>query len=345
LKSGSLIVLVVFLAACIRPVTGACEPVGSAPDTVEIWLAVPDSLPQPVTIYVVQDTVIFGGRLDILVDYALASPPTDRAGVEVAGDLLAPVRPPRLGDLDVSALPAVSGTRTVQSFRVYTKGVIRLGWHGVLLPGVWVQSRLTEDATSSAVRDPRGLQWRPWRIVVAAVLVALLVCGLIIWRRRRTQAAPMEHWPLADPAWMRTAVDLQELLAGDLLPCGEGALFLDRLAVLVRNFVVARYHIGAREMTGREIVWACTALGHKLAAPRAFADLLDEADSQRYRPEAPEANLCREYARRFFAGVDEARLRGWDEGVAAPVRLAADQAWSAMASEMKQDLSATKGGR
>ncbi len=40
------------------------------PDTVEIRVTVPDSLPQPRAIQVVQDTVAFGGLLHLVLDYA-----------------------------------------------------------------------------------------------------------------------------------------------------------------------------------------------------------------------------------------------------------------------------------
>lgn len=317
------------------------------PDTAQIRVAVPDSLPQPTSVVVVQDTLIFGGYLHLILDYD-AEPSSVSEPVLVAeGQWLTPV-PMTAGaawyelwhdtslvpEVDLSSLPTVAGTRIVVTFRVYRRDPLQIVWRDYVSPVLFVRGQTDGMDQTATIRQPQSIAWTPWRLIGAALLVLVLIVLLYGWWRRRNRPPPLQHWQPADPAWLEMAVGLQKLIKDDVLARGQSRLFLDRLASLTRDYVAARYHIAAREMTGEEMVTACQNLGYDLLQPRGFANLIKISDRERYNPADPALPLCREQVVDVFRRVEAVRLRSQYATVAATRQLAADHAWTDLVREL-----------
>ncbi len=324
----------------------AGQPAPVVPDTVEIRISVPDSLPQPQALYVVQDTLVFGGLLHLVLDYPAGQADGPELMPEADGQWLAPYVEPERGFLarllrprqepavDMSALPATENLRVVRSFHVYRRDPLQIRWQDQLSPVLPVIGQTAGTENTATIRTPRSLVWTPWRLVGVTVLVLLLVLAAYLLWRRRNLPAPLEHWPVPPAAWMATATSLQSLLNENVLARGETREFLDRLAFLARDYVAGRYRIAAREMTGPEIVAACKGLGHDTSHPAGFARLIDLADRERYNPTAPETAFCREQAVQFMGRINRVRLERQYIRVQPEQLLAAQKAWAALAVEL-----------
>ncbi len=324
----------------------------AVPDTVDIRIVVPDSLPQPEAVHVVQDTLVFGGLLHLVLDYGPEQTDGPHLMPVAEGAWLVPYVAPEPGfmsrwlgrqdeqEFDLSRLPASSqlpeleGLRVVRSFRVYRRDPLRIRWQDQLSRVLVVRGQAAGSEQTAAIRSPRSLAWTPWWLILFGVVV-LAMAWLARWLwRRRARAIPLAHWPVAAPAWLATAIGLKALLTDNVLASGDTRRFLDRLAFLVRDYVAERYRIPAREMTGREIINACTALGHDAAHPTGFARLIDLADRERYNPAAPDSGICREQSVQFLERIARVRLTGRHPAVTPGRQLAAEKAWSYLASEL-----------
>jgi len=323
----------------------AVQASAAVPDTVDIVITVPDSLPQPVAVHVVQDTLEFGGLLNLVLDYAPDQPDGPQLQPRAEGDWLVPCSVPHPGFLarlfgsdsmpsvDLSALPATDGLRVVRSFRVYRRDPLRIRWHNQVSPVLIVAGRTVGANEMATIRDPRGLHWTPWRLILAAVvLLGLAVLARWLWLRRHT-LTPLADWPVPVPPWLGFAVGLQELLTDNILGRGDSRLFLDRLALLARSYVAGRYRVAAREMTGHEITRACLNLGYEVAHPAGFSRLIDLADRERYKQGAPEPSFCREQAAELLERVQRVRLGTEYVTIPPEQLLAAQKAWAALTAE------------
>ncbi len=322
------------------------QPAPVVPDTVRIRISVPDSLPQPATVYVVQDTLVFGGLLHLVLEYPADQIDSPALRPESDGQWLVPYEAPQRGFftrllkpqaepvLDLSSLPAVDGLRVIRSFRVYRRDPLQISWQDYLSPVLMVAGQTAGANNTATIRTPRSLVWTPWRLM-GLVALLMLLSFLVYWLwRRRNRPVPLDHWTLPAAAWMATATSLQGLLAENILARGDTRLFLDRLAFLARDYVAGRYRIAAREMTGPEIVAACRGLGHDTAHPAGFARLIDLADRERYNPTAPEPAFCREQTVQFLGRIGRVRLENPYIPVSPEKLLAAQKAWAALATEL-----------
>ncbi len=316
------------------------------PDTVEIVVSVPDSLPQPEAVWVVQDTLAFGGLLNLVLDYA----PDQIDGPDLKpvtpGEWLVAHEEPEPGLLaklfsretgpvvDMSGLPDATGLRVVRSFRVYRHDPLQIRWEQYLSPVLVVSGQTAGTDEIASIRQPRSLVWTPWRLILLGLLLtALGILFYWLWRRR-LQPEPMTHWTIPAPAWLATTVGLHGLMNENFVARGDTAQFLDRLAFLARDFVANRYRIAAREMTGQEIIRACSDLGHDPSHPAGFARLIDLADRERYNPSAPDAAFCREQAVQLFGRVGRVRLERYYVAVAPDRQLAAEKAWATLVADL-----------
>ena len=324
----------------------AGQPAPVVPDTVEIRISVADSLPQPQAVHIVQDTLVFGGLLHLVLDYPVGQLDGPDLRPEADGQWLAPYEEPERGFLarllrprqepvvDMSGLPATEGLRVVRSFRVYRRDPVQIRWQDQISPVLPVLGQTDSLENTATIRSPRALVWTPWRLIGLTALIFILVLAAYLLWRRRNRPAPLEHWLLPPPAWMAMATNLQTLLHDNVLARGETREFLDRLAFLARDYVAGRYRIAAREMTGPEIVKACQRLGHDAAHPAGFARLIDLADRERYNPTAPEVAFCREQAVQFLGRVSRVRLERQYIRVQPDQLLAAQKAWTALVAEL-----------
>ncbi|MBK8165865.1 MAG: hypothetical protein IPK64_07865 [bacterium] len=335
----------VFLAAAL-PVAGQGLPgraggaAGTMPDTARIGFVAADSLPVPLALHVLADTVPFGGELAVAWDLAPGAAAADGLPVPDDGQLASSEpsakpwwRPWGAADAAapaerLAALPATDGTRVVAWYRVYRTDPFRLDWRGELSHLVTVSGRVSDPAGLAAIRDPRPL---PWLTPVALWLLPLLAAlAALAWRwRRRGRPDPPVDWPLPEPAWLGTAIALRVLLEEGLLERGQTRTFLDRLAGEARRFAAAQFGVPAVDLTGRELAAACAARGHAPERTAALARLLDGTDLCRYDPEEPHAHSCRAQMDALLACVTAAgRPQPRYVPVAAERRLAAEQAWA-----------------
>lgn len=318
----------------------------AVPDTVEIRITVPDSLPQPRAVQVMPDTVAFGGLLHLILDYAPELTDDARLNPQTDGQWLVPYEVAEPGffarllgrtagpAVDLTGLAPTTDLRVVRSFRVYRRDPFRIRWRDELSRVLVVAGQTADAERTAAIRGPRSLTWTPWQLLLAGLILGGL--GWLVWRlwRRSQRPVRLEHWPLPAPAWLATATGLQALLTENILARGETQRFLDRLAFLTRDYVAHRYRVPARELTGREIVRACRALGHEVAQPAGFANLIDLADRERYNPEAPSTTFCREQAVQLFGRIARVRLQRPCTAVAPDKLLAAQKAWTDLTAEL-----------
>lgn len=347
-RHGSLVAAALLAAstAAALPAAGQGLPDGdrgavtTAPDTARIGFAAADSLPAPLALHVLADTVPFGGELAVAWD--LAPGAAADGGLPAPGDAqLVPSEPPAkpwwrpwgatgaaAPAERLAALPATGGTRVIAWYRVYRADPFRLEWRGTVSPVVTVRGRVSDAASLAAIRDPRSL---PWLTPAAFALLLLLaaLAALAWWWRRRRRPPPPADWPLPEPAWLATAIALRGLQEEGLLERGQTRAFLDRLAGTARQFAAAHYGVPAVDLTGRELAAACAARGHAPERAAALARLLDGADLCRYDPEAPAAQTCRAQVAELLACVAAAgRPEPRYVPVAAGRRLAGEQAWA-----------------
>jgi hypothetical protein len=355
-RYGSLIAAAVLAAsaATALPAAGQGFPGGArgavttTPDTARIGFAAADSLPAPLALHVLADTVPFGGELPVAWD--LAPGAAADGGLPAPGDAqLVPSEPATkpwwrpwgaagatVPAERLAALPATGGDRVIAWYRVYRADPFRLDWQGKVSPVVTVRSRVTDPASLAAIRDPRSLPWLTPAAFALVPLLAALAALVWWWRRRRRPPGPVD-WPLPEPAWLATAIALRGLKEDGLLERGQTRAFLDRLAGEARQFAAAHYGVPAVDLTGRELAAACAARGHDPDRAAALARLLDGADLCRYDPEVPAAQACRAQAAELLACVAAAgRLEPRYVPVAVERRLAGQQAWA----EISRDWSA-----
>lgn len=339
-----------------QPALPAATPAAPArPDTDRLGFIAPDSLPSPVALHVLSDTVSFGGLLPVAWDL----PP----GVDVvpgglptpAGDQLAATpaarRPwwkgggsPSGADAGTAAaldaLPPAAGRRLVSHYRVYRTDPFRLEWAGGVSDVVAVQGRVTDPDSLASVRDPRAWGWFTPALGILLAALALVAAAFWWWWRRRRRAAEPADWPLPEPAWIGAALALKGLLDERRLERGEPKAFLDGLAAVTRGFAAAHYGVPAAELTGGELVSACGARGYETAQPAALARLIDAADLRRYDPEAPPAGWCREQASELVARMAAAKVQPRQTPVEAGRLLAAAKAWAAVEASLPPSAAA-----
>jgi len=327
-----------------QPALPSAAPAASArPDTARLGFVELDSLPAPLALHVLADTVAFGGLLPLAWDLpaGAAVPP---AGLPApAGDQLAAVpvrRQPwwkgggaEKGDeagikAKLESLPLATGQRVVAFYRVYRTDPFRLEWAGRTSAVVTVQGRVADPGRLAAIRDPRAWAWFTTTLALSLAALALMAALFWWWWRRRRRRAEPTDWRLPEPAWIGAALALQGLLEERLLERGDPKAFLDGLAAVARRFAAAHYGVPAAELTGGELVTACAARGYDTAQPVAFARLIDGADLRRYDPEAPAPGWCRDQIVELMARLSAARVQPRQTPVEPERLLAAGKAWA-----------------
>ncbi|MCK9997471.1 MAG: hypothetical protein KAH56_14445 [Candidatus Krumholzibacteria bacterium] len=327
---------------------------GPAPAVVDTAMAIlefPPSKPAPATISTVQDTVLFGDVFYLILDFAGQQEgqaegfPEARLFVE--NDWLVPVPVEKRVLLDrllgrkaksapeMSDLPDLGDqTRLVQSFRVYRTNPFRLQVGTFVSPVIQVRARVGGTEEMIGIREPRPVGWSPLA-ALGLLLSLLLVLWLswLLWDRRR-RGDDLSDRDLPPPAWLAAAIELRDLLHEGSLGRGDSRVFLDGLAGISRRFVAGRYRIAAQEMTGREIIEACSDLGHRSTQTGIFARMIDSVDHSRYNPEAAGAGWCRDQAVLLYDQMAAVRILPRYSEVSADLRSQGDKAWSDLKREL-----------
>lgn len=338
------------------PVPTAASAAPARPDTARLGFVAPDSLPAPLALHVLADTVAFGGLLPVAWDLPAGAAVSPTGLPTPTGDQLAAVparrRPwwrgggPEKGaatglEEKLESLPSAAGPRVVALYRVYCTDPFRLEWAGRTSAVVNVQGRVDDPARLAAIRDPRAWAW--FTTTMGLWLAALALTAALFWwwwRRRRRGTEPMD-WRLPEPAWIGAALALQGLLEERRLERGDPRAFLDGLAAVARRFAAAHYGVPAAELTGGELVTACAARGYDAAPPAALARLIDGADLRRYDSEPPAPAWCREQIGELMARLSTARVQPRQTPVEPDRLLAAGKAWAAVAASLPSAVART----
>lgn len=329
------------------PLPSTAPAASSRPDTARLGFVELDSLPAPLALHVLADTVAFGGLLPLAWDLPTGAAISPAGLPAPVGDQLAAVparrRPWWKGgglekgaeagfEVKLESLPLVTGQRVVALYRVYRTDPFRLEWAGQTSAVVNVQGRVDDPSRLAAIRDPRAWAW--FTAALALSLAALALAAALFWwwwRRRRRGAEPMD-WRLPEPAWIGAALALQGLLEERRLERGDPKAFLDGLAAIARRFAAAHYGVPAAELTGCELVKACAERGYDAAQPAAFARLIDGADLRRYDPESPAPGWCRDQIVELTARLSAAKVQPRQTPVEPERLLAAGKAWAVVAA-------------
>ena len=322
-------------------------------DTVVAVLEIssPDSVTSDVIFHVVQDTILFGELLHLVVDHAGAPPafelaegsdwlvPSEAQDPGFWGRLFGRGGSPPLAEFD---LPPPPDLRTVRSFLVYSTQPFRVRLGERLSPVVQVRNRIAGAEDTAAIRAPRPVGLSPLLILVLlAALVLVILVAWVFWARGPGRE-PLTDREIPPPAWLGAVTELRALFWEGALARGETRPYLDRLAGIARRFVAGRYRISAQDMTGREIIRACAALGHQTAEPGTIGRLIDEMDHRRYDPASATPAWCREQTVKFFEMVGRVRVMPRYTEVPPATILEAEEAWTALNREF---AGATSRGR
>jgi hypothetical protein len=324
----------------------------AVPDTVLGLLITPPGWPTPSAIEVWPDTVFFGDQVTVVVDYPDSAPEVAVDSLVFEADWLladeefAPEEPsgwlahvrrwlgqssPPLPD----TFPQSTGQRLTRRLRLFRSGPCRIGWAddtGLRSPVVHVLSRLGADSKPVAIRQPRSLGWRWfWISVLLGGLVLLL--RLLWWLRKGRRAEPSgpEHTPIPPPAYLATAIALWDLYTAELPAKGQGREFLDRLARIIRSFLLARFGITAEEKTASEVRIALHQRGYRMDAGEGFVQLLHDCDSRRYAPGGVEPSYCLAMLKRAVWLVTVVKIDARFSVVPADLAVSGEKSWSRLA--------------
>lgn len=321
------------------PVTAA------APDTVSADITAPAGWPVPAAAAVWPAEPRFGDPAALLFDFAGEAPAAGADSLTSSADWLEIrggaggqrgwrrwfTRRQTADDVASGAPPPAAGqSRLVVPVQIYATGPAQVGWRGgprtVVFP---VRSRLGDAKEAAPVREPRGLGWYVGRLVAAALaLVALVV--LLLWLRRRLRGILAVDRPLPAPAWMAAALALWRLDQENLPAGGDGRVFLDRLAAILRAFVADRFHVPACELTAAELTVAAADCPWATGPLEDLVALIAAADGDRYAPTRVDASRCRADLARAVALIAAARVEATHTPVEAALRVEAAAAWDGL---------------
>ncbi len=345
----------------VPPSTTLRPPTSAVQDTARLLVTGPKRWPVPLAVEVWPDTLQFGDLVHLTIDFPHPvdefAPDSLRfaaAWVELAAtDEEWDGRGSGFGRTDPGAggpaasSPTPDGWRAEIPLRIYRVGPLVAVW--TLQPGedterssgavaprrsgltsavVQVIGRTVGTDQIAAIREPRTLGWHAAALLAAGV-VALLLALVIrwLWRRHSGQRPVPADRPLAPPPDLAAAVALWELEQAELTARGNEHAYLDRLIKVVRVFLRDRFHLPAGELTATEIVPAGIRLGYSTADLTGYAELIRTGDERRYRPDPIARDICQEQMARAIALISQDRYKGVLTPVAAPLRLAAEQAW------------------
>lgn len=330
------------------PYTSPSSP-PAEPDTALGILSAPPGWPTPAAIAVWPDTVIFGDQVTVVVDYPVSAPEVDADSLVFEADWLLAAEDFTPGDsagwlttvrrwLSKSSpplpdeFPESRGQRLTRRLRLFRSGPCRIGWvddASLHSPVVHVVSRLGAGSEPVAIRQPRSLGWHwVWLGVLLGGLVLLIWLTWWLRKHRRAERVGPEHTPIPPPAYLTTAIDLWDLYSAELPAKGQGREFLDRLARILRSFLLARFGITAEEMTAGEVRIALHRRGYRMDAGEEFFQLLQKCDSRRYAPVRVDPRYCQEMLKRSIFLVTEVKIDARFSVVPADLAVSGEKSWS-----------------
>jgi hypothetical protein len=155
--------------------------------------------------------------------------------------------------------------------------------------------------------------------------------ALWLWLRRRLRrGTAVVDRPLPAPGWMPAAIALWRLDQEDLPARGNGRVFLDRLAAILRAYLAARFYLAACESTAAELAAAVDGSGWPSMPLRDFVALIAAADGDRFAPGRIEPARCRADLARAVALISAVRIDPRYTAVPAALRVDAEAAWSGL---------------
>jgi hypothetical protein len=110
-------------------------------------------------------------------------------------------------------------------------------------------ARMTDIHDIKPLSAP-GIDWRIPAAVLAALILAVLAIGLIMWRLKRKRPPAKDVVTLPPPDVEALAL----LKALEPVDVDHGREFYFRLSAIIRRYIRRRYHIDAPEMTAEELI-------------------------------------------------------------------------------------------
>lgn len=172
-----------------------------------------------------------------------------------------------------------------------------------LLAGQFDPAKFNDIKGPTTLPLPRSYKLALWTGAVAAALAAT---GAIVWwvRRRRAVRAgvrmPPHQWAL---------LELERLVAEDLVGRGRITEFYYRLNGLLRQYIELRFGLAAAEQTSEEFIRALQTDPQMPAEHRGtlrdFVAACDPVKYARYRPGAEEIEVVFNAARDFILGTQQ----------------------------------------
>lgn len=225
----------------------------------------------------------------------------------------------RVQRLRYTVEPLATGTQLVRPVRVtfFTGDGDARKRHRVATDPLKVEVRVaSDDATPdlAAIEGPRGLVDVPapllpfawWWLLVGGGVVAIAI-GSWWWRRRRRGPAPERRYTPEELAYL----ELQELIAADLVAKRDYSGFYVELTGIVRRYIERTTDIHAPEQTTEEFLAAMRGRGDfALERQQRLADFLEAADLIKFAgqiPGAEEIEASFDRAKAFVGLADRER--------------------------------------
>ena len=131
-------------------------------------------------------------------------------------------------------------------------------------------------------------EWAGWAVLSLMIVQLLFAIGYILAHRPRKSGVKREKRP-AEPPHVTAIRELEKLQGEKLWQNQRHKLYYTRLTDIVREYIEARYEVGAMEMTSDEIVGTLTELNIPARSYEQIRRLLSTADYVKFAKYIPDA--------------------------------------------------------
>lgn len=165
------------------------------------------------------------------------------------------------------------------------------------------------DTEMKGIKGPWSVP-RNWFVFLLAVSLVIIVVGVLIFFYLRRRAQPLELQPETVPQRQPHEIayeQLDRIEELNLVAQGEMKTYHTEIAHVIRQYIAARYHIPALELTTQELLDRLQTEDISREVVQQFFTNCDLVKFARYSPTKPEAHERLEEARRI---VDETKQLG-----------------------------------
>ena len=203
------------------------------------------------------------------------------------------------------------GTHTLSSITIEYTGAD--GNNGsVQTPAYLFEVRSVKPPSATEVKEIKGPLPVPpnWFLYILAALLVIIVVGVLVFFYLRKRAKPIDLPPEVLPQRQPHEVayeQLNQIEGMNWVAQGEMKVYHTEISQVIRQYIAARYHIPALELTTQELLDRLQPENIPKEVVRHFFTNCNLVKFARYSPTKPEAHERMEEARRI---VDETK-QGW----------------------------------